>query len=84
VRETVPGTNLLANIATEDPILQLQPERVRDGPLVFNGLVRNALRRIQRAVLADAAGWAGFDAAAAGTAMIAPKRFVRLQIEVEE
>ena len=39
MRETVPGTNLLANITAEHPVPQLRPERVRDGLLVFNRLV---------------------------------------------
>src|SRR3990172_8722115 len=68
--ETVPRTNLLANVTTEDPISHGRVEFVGNLPLLFNSEIGNAAPGVQDVGRHDSLSRAGFNAAGASAAII--------------
>ncbi len=77
----VPGTDLLADVAAEDPVAHLRPELLGDRPLQLDGQVGDAAAGVQLPGAADGVGGAGLDAAGAAPAAIGLEGFVRRQLQ---
>ena len=77
-----PRANLLADIATEEPIARRFAEFQRYGRAQFDGEITDALRRIENARLGKRFGRTGIETGRAGPAMVGGERFIRRQFEI--
>ena len=69
-RLAVPGTDILAHVAAEDPAVQAAGELFGDGPLVLDRPVADAPARVELVRSREGVGRAGIETPRAGSAVI--------------
>src|SRR3984957_11251066 len=67
----VPGADVVADVAAEDPVAEHGPQLARNGAAIFNRLIRDAQAREHLIAVGERAGGAQIEASTAGAAMIA-------------
>jgi hypothetical protein len=75
---------LLADVASEDPVLHVRAQVFGNVAFVFDGEEGDAAARVEGAVGEDALGGAGVDAAGAGAAVIGGEGFVGFEFDAEQ
>src|SRR5688572_27820489 len=68
--ETIPGANILANVAAKYPVTEFSVHFLRDLPFQLDGEIGNAFAAIYHVSFGDGIGRAGIYAARTGTAII--------------
>ncbi len=66
----VPGADVLADVAAEDPVLHLGTQVGGDGLLELDGEVADAARSVEDVGLDKGVGWAGIEAGGTGAAVV--------------
>ena len=84
VEALVPRANLLADITAECPGSDLGPDPHRDLSPILNGQEGDTPVGVNGPVWSDALGWAGFNAALAGSAAVSKKGRIGRQVKIEQ
>src|SRR5258705_8772307 len=84
LRVAVPRADLVANVASEDPVADFRAQLARNRSAIFNRLVRDAEIGAHHVTVGERAGRAKIEASAAGAAMLAVRLRARLEFDVGE
>ena len=83
-RLAVPGTDVLTNVAAEQPVTNSVPQFRGDGAAMFNREIRNATASIQHVRSNKGVGRTGVEAARAGPTVRRSLRIVVLQLAIDQ
>src|SRR5262249_49778147 len=83
-RLAIPRTNILADIAPENPVAHTNAEIARYRTSQFNGQVTNAAPGVKLARARKCIRGAGVQTSCTGTTVLPVKRLIRLQLDIEQ